>query len=104
MELTYSNHENGGILQFSWKLKKDGYSERTILNYSKFLELLIRYGADLSDPESVKGVISLKSDWSLSTKVTVVATYAKYAETNNISWVRPRYQKTTKLPFIPTGV
>ena len=76
---TYRNQQKENIVQFSWRLKKDGYSDRTILNYSKFLGLLEKLGADLSDPESVKGVVSLQSSWSQSTKATFIAVYSKYA-------------------------
>lgn len=91
MQTTYSNKEASNIIQFAWALKKDGFSERTIVNYSKFLGMLEKLGAKLSDPDSVKSVISLQSNWSLSTKATYVAAYAKYASINKIDWVRPKY-------------
>lgn len=101
MQNTYSNQATSNTIQFSWRLKKDGFAERTIINYSKFLGLLEKLGANLSNPESVKSIIALQSNWSMSTKATVVSAYAKYASTNNIQWNRPKYRGTAKLPFIP---
>jgi integrase len=98
---TYSNQETSNIDQFSWRLKKDGFADKTIINYSKFLGLLEKLGANLGNPESVKSIISLQENWSLSTKATVVAAYSKYALMNNIQWVRPKYKGTNKIPFIP---
>ena len=101
MQNTYSNQETSNIIQFSWRLKKDGFADKTIINYSKFLGLLEKHGANLSNPESVKSVISLQSNWSISTKATVVSAYSKYASFNNIQWNPPKYVGTSKLPFIP---
>jgi integrase len=98
---TYSNSQNSSLIQFSWRLKKDGFCDKTIFNYSKALGRLEKLGADLTNPESVKGVISLQSNWSTATKATMVAAYAKYASVNNIQWIRPRYKVTNKLPFVP---
>jgi integrase len=98
---TYSNQDTSNIIQFSWRLKKDGFAEKTIINYSKLLGLLEKLGANLSNPESVKSIISLQDNWSLSTKATVVAAYSKYASMNNLQWIRPKYKGTNKIPFIP---
>ena len=102
MENAYSNQQTSNLLQFSWQLQKDGSSNRTISNYSKFLEMLVRLGARLCDGESVKSTIALQSTWSSSTKVAVVSAYRKYATMNNIQWNAPKYQAIHKLPFIPT--
>jgi integrase len=98
---TYSNQGTSNIIQFSLRLKKDGFADKTIINYSKFLGLLEKLGANLSNPESVKSIISLHSSWSTSTKATVVSAYSKYASINNIQWNPPKYQVTNKLPIIP---
>jgi integrase len=101
METTYLNPERGSIIQFAWSLQKDGFCERTIINYTKALERLEKLGAKLNDPDSIKSVVSLQSKWSIATKATVVAAYAKYATINKIEWVRPKYKGTNKLPYIP---
>ena len=101
MENTYSNQQTSNIIQFSWRLKKDGFADKTICNYSKLLGTLQKLGANLNNPESVKSIISLQDNWSVATKATVVAAYSKYASVNNIQWIRPKYKVTNKLPFIP---
>lgn len=101
MENAYSNQQTSNLLQFSWQLQKNGYSSRTISNYSKFLEMLVRLGARLYDRESVKSAIALQSTWSSATKVAVISAYRKYATLNNLQWNPPKYQATHKLPFVP---
>ena len=70
------------------------------MNYSNSLKRLIDRGAQLSDPDSVKGTIA-SNDWSNSIKVLMIASYQKYAVLNGIRWNRPKYQVNRKLPFIP---
>jgi integrase len=89
------------ILDFAWQLKKDGLSDRTITNYSKFLGMLIKRGADLSDGESVKSVIALHPTWKSYTKSVVVAAYRSYAKMYDIHWRAPKYEAVQKMPFIP---
>ncbi len=57
-------------------------------------------GTELSEPESIKAVIT-SSSWANSTKTVIVAAYQKYAVLNNIKWTPPKYAQTRKLPFIP---
>ena len=91
----------GKIIDLIWTLKKDGFSEATIGNYSKALEMLVKRGAGLLEPESVKDVISCQETWANSTKTLVVAAYSKFAFLNGIKWNPPRYESSRKLPFIP---
>ncbi|MEM3464443.1 MAG: hypothetical protein QXL91_06230, partial [Candidatus Bathyarchaeia archaeon] len=42
------------ILEYAWWLKKQGYSESTITGRVKLLKTLVKRGANLYDPESVK--------------------------------------------------
>ena len=91
----------GRIIDLIWALEKDGFSEATIRNYSKALEMLIKRGADLLEPESVKEVVSCQETWANSTKTLVVAAYTKFASLNGIKWNPPKYKSSRKLPFIP---
>ena len=88
------------IINFVWQLKKDGLSDVTIRNYSKSLEALVKRGASLLEPESIKDIIA-SSSWSGSTRTVIVAAYQKYAMLNNIKWTPPKYTQIRKLPFIP---
>ena len=92
----------GAIINFIWKLKREGYAEDTIRDYGYIIKTLARRGADIFDPESVKEVIAKQKTWSESRKWQVVKAYSKFAEFNGISWIPPRYKPAKKLPFIPT--
>jgi len=91
----------GKIVEFLWKLKRDGYSNATIEHYGKFLKSLLKKGADLMNPESVKDVIATQDKWGNNTKCLVVAAYHSFASFSGIHWKPPKYKPTRKLPFIP---
>jgi len=88
------------ILEHAWRLKKEGYKESTICNRVYILKRLIKLGADLSDPESVKDAIA-RQDISESTKLQMACAYDSYASSNQIRWEIPNYRQVQKLPFIP---
>ena len=77
-----------------------GYSEHTIFTKGKRLQLLVKLGADLSDPESEKEVI-LKQKWKGSYKETVVCAYDLFTKWAGIKRDKPIYKRIQKLPFIP---
>jgi hypothetical protein len=47
--------------------------------------MLVKRGADIFDPDSIKAVIASQKS-SNATKVQVIAAYKKFAVINNISW------------------
>jgi hypothetical protein len=51
------------IFKYAWWLKKQGYAESTITSRCKLLKVLAKRGADLYDPESIKGAIA-QQEWS----------------------------------------
>jgi integrase len=63
--------------------------------------MLVRRGADLFNPESVKATIMIHPTWSNSTKAQVIAAYKKFAAINNISWTPPKCKIVRKLPYVP---
>jgi len=91
----------GKIVETAWRLKKEGYSPSTISTYPKFLRLLVRHGANLYDPESVKEVIAEREAWGTTSKIMAIAAYTFFASINEIRWQPPKYKQTRKLPFIP---
>jgi integrase/predicted RNA-binding Zn-ribbon protein involved in translation (DUF1610 family) len=91
----------GKLVQFMFQLANDGINEATIQNYIKTLKLLLKYGADLSNPESVKEVIAKQKRWSESTKALAAIVYGKFADLNKIKWKPPSYKPNRKVPFIP---
>jgi integrase len=90
----------GKIIEFAWKLKKEGYSESTIKTYTSAMEILVRKGANIFDPENVKDIIS-RQQWNGTSKFNYVNFYDAFTRTFGINWKKPRYKPTKKLPFIP---
>jgi len=91
----------GKILEFAWHLKKMGRAEETIKNYNKRLTALIKLGADLEDPESVKGVLA-KANKSENWKASIVVAYSSFLKFQGRRWEPPKYWLIQKIPFIPT--
>jgi integrase len=91
---------HGKIVEFLWWMKKQGYKETTIRGKSKRLSRLVKLGADLFNPESVKEVIAAQS-WNDSSKETTVHAYESFLKWAGLKWEKPRYKALRKLPFIP---
>ncbi len=90
----------GKIIEYTWWMKKEGYSESTILGRSKLLRILARRGAILYDPETVKTAIA-KQLWSEGRKANAVDAYSTFLRMVGGQWEAPRYKGVNKLPFIP---
>jgi integrase len=91
----------GKLVEFAWWLKKQGYSESTILDRCRILKTMINRGANLLDPESVKDVIARQS-WSEGRKEFAVDAYTSLLSMMGLTWQAPRYRRVEKLPWIPT--
>jgi integrase len=91
----------GKIVEYVWWMKKQGYSETTILGRSKLLKILQKRGADVYDPESVKATIA-RQVWSEGRKANAVDAYTSLLKMVGGKWEPPRYQGVRKIPFIPT--
>jgi len=87
-------------LEFLWWMRKQGYKETTIRGKGSRLRRLVKLGANLLDPESVKGVLA-QQNWADSGKETTAYAYDLFARWAGISWERPLYKPPRKLPFIP---
>ena len=96
-----SPEAKGKILEFSVWMLNQGYAEDTVKVRSKFLRFLVRRGADLSDPENVKGIIARQRSWSDGVKKIVVLAYSCLLRMEGRSWSPPRYKHERKKPFIP---
>jgi len=87
------------ILEYAWRLKKDGYRESTIVSRVKMLRALARR-ADLSVPEGVKDAIA-GLDVSEGRKENLVCAYGGFCRQYGIPFEPPRYRRIQRLPFIP---
>jgi integrase len=91
----------GKIFEYSWWLKKQGYAESTIISRVKLLKILVKRGARLDDPESVKDTIARQA-WCPGRKENVVHAYTSYLKKERGTWTPPRYKRVRTLPWIPT--
>jgi integrase len=62
---------------------------------------MLKRGADLYDPESVKTCIA-RQPWSQGRKANAVDAYATFLKMIGGEWDPPRYKGQRKIPFIPT--
>lgn len=90
----------GKILEYSWWLKKTGKSDATIKGREKLLRVMVKRGASLWDPESIKEVIA-RQQWSNGRKNNAVDAYSLFLKMVGGKWEPPLYQTIRKLPFIP---
>lgn len=91
----------GKLVEHAWWMKKQGYAEITILERCKLLKIMVKRGANLFDPESVKDVIA-RQKWSEGRKENAVDAYSSFLLMIGGTWQPPRYKRVQKLPFIPT--
>lgn len=91
----------GKIVEFLWYLKKQGYAESTIRSYVYLLKILVKRGADILDPESVKEVIAVQL-WDIGRKHNAVKAYTAFLRMQNKKWDKPRYNPPKGLPRPPT--
>jgi len=90
----------GAIVTFAWKLQREGYSESTIKTYVDAMKILVRKGADIFNPTSVKDIVARQRSWNNTSKFNYVNFYDAFARIMEISWQKPRYRPVEKLPFI----
>jgi len=91
----------GKIVEFSFWMLKQGYSQATITGRVKLLNRMLRLGANLSDEESIKEIIA-QQQWTVSRKVNAVDAYDSLLKMQGKTWKPPIYRRVRKLPFIPT--
>ena len=88
----------GLITQFYAYMEKEGYPHES--EYPGRIKTLVRRGADLLDPESVKAVVG-KQKIKNGSKLQYIAAYALFAKMLKLTWSPPRYKQEECLPFIP---
>lgn len=62
---------------------------------------MVKRGARLSDPETIKDVIA-RQEWAAGRKAIAIDAYTSYLHMHGQKWIPPRYQAEEKLPFIPS--
>jgi integrase/ribosomal protein L37AE/L43A len=92
---------NGKIVEYEFWLLKQGYAKETIEGRVKVMKRLVKLGASLFDPETVKEVLT-KQTWSDGRKEYVTEAYSNFLKMVGGKWDPPRYTRIEKIPFIPT--
>ena len=88
------------ILEYAWWQKKNGKADSTIEGRTKLLKILVKRGADLYDPETVKEVIA-KQPWCNGRKNNACDAYTSFLKMVGGKWEPPIYKTIRKIPFIP---
>lgn len=91
----------GKIVEYEFWMLKQGYAKSTIETRIKIMNRLLKLGAVLYDPESIKEVTA-KQPWSDGRKEIVVEAYTNFLVMAGGKWDQPRYKRIEKIPFIPT--
>ncbi|MGD6852424.1 MAG: tyrosine-type recombinase/integrase [Candidatus Bathyarchaeia archaeon] len=91
----------GKIVDFSFWMLKEAYSQATIKTRTKILKRLMKLGADIFNAESVKETIA-KQQWSNARKCIAIDAYTSFLQMQGLKWEPPIYNRIRKLPFIPT--
>jgi integrase/ribosomal protein L37AE/L43A len=91
---------NGKIVEYEFWMLKQGYAKSTIYCRVKILKRLVKLGACLFDPETIKEVLT-KQDWSPGRKEYVCETYSNFLGMLGGKWDPPKYHRIEKIPFIP---
>lgn len=92
---------NGKIIEYEFWMLKQGYAKSTIECRIKIMKRLIKLGACIYDPESIKE-ITARQPWSDGRKEIVVEAYTNFLIMVGGKWDPPRYHRIEKIPFIPT--
>lgn len=88
------------LVNFSWYLQKEGYSEATIKTYTNYVKNMGKLG-ELNDPEEIKGVIATHYIDKNSQRMACCS-YDNYLKFKGGIWKKPRYKPEHKQVFIPT--
>ena len=81
-------------------MKREGYADKTVEGYAKRLKFLAKH-VNLDSPEAVKDFIA---DMKVSNtyKESIVNAYVHYVRLNGLSWTKPVYKRSRRLPNVPT--
>ncbi|MEM2102894.1 MAG: site-specific integrase [Candidatus Bathyarchaeia archaeon] len=92
----------GKIVEFAFWMQKEGYKDSTIRPRINYLKTLIKRGANILDPESVKKIISEQKTWGDGIKANYVDAYSCFLQKEGRTWNPPKYKRPRSIPFIPT--
>ena len=100
----------GKIVEFLCKMDRQGYADATRKLNATCLEILMKRGADLANPETVKDVLASQSKsetafknkpWSCHRKRNMINAYTQLLKFLGKTWEPPKNIIIRKIPFIP---
>jgi len=80
----------GLIIKYMAYLEREGYAEG--IQYPGTLKHLVKDGANLLDPESVKTIIA-QQKWKDSMKMLATYAYDAFCKMQGIQWIMPKYRQ-----------
>jgi integrase len=92
---------NGKIVEYEFWMLKRGYAQSTIEGRVKIMKRLVKLGANLFDPDTIKEVLAMQT-WSEGRKEYVTEAYTNFLIMVGGKWDPPKYRRVEKIPFIPT--
>lgn len=92
--------QQGKIIEFAWRLKKRGLTDKTIAIRTYRLNMLVKKGANLDNPESVETILATEK-LTPANKMEYVAAYRAFTKTFSIPWIPIKVTYEPKQPFIP---
>lgn len=90
------------LQKFALWLQDEGIKQSSIGTYIDVLLTLVKRGAILNQPETVRRVLGQQTSWKESYKHTIADIYSKYLDKLGLKWRKPKYQETNELVFIPS--
>jgi len=90
------------LQKFALWLQDEGIKQSSIGTYTDILLTLVKHGAILNQPETIRRVLGQQTSWKESYKHTIADIYSKYLDKLGLKWRKPRYQETNELIFIPS--
>jgi integrase len=94
------------LIEYAWRCKKKGNSDKTIAQRCYILELLQKKGAVLSNPDSVETILATEPEYDeknyRSKKYNAVKAYVTYTKRMKIYWEPITVKYEAKDAFIPT--
>jgi len=90
----------GILIDYAWKMKKRGLAEETIKHRLYRLNVLVKKGADLQNPDSIETILATEP-WKPTNKSFFVRAYQSFTKTYGIPWIPIRVRCENKQPFIP---
>jgi integrase len=97
---TLTENVNAMVVDFAWQMKKRRLTEVTIQHRIKYLNVLLKMGADLTKPDSVETVLATE-ELTPAKEYSLVSAYRAFTKAFGISWTPIKTRYEPKQPFIP---